>query len=61
MCGGCMITRKDYSLKMQYLIDKGIPILNYGLFLAWVNDLLPRAIEIFPDIYEKFIKIYENN
>ncbi|HQQ19022.1 MAG: [FeFe] hydrogenase H-cluster maturation GTPase HydF [Spirochaetes bacterium] len=54
MCGGCMITRKQYTQNMKILMEHNIPILNYGIFLALVNNLLPRAIEVFPEIYEKF-------
>ena len=24
--------------------DAGVPVLNYGLFLAWANGLFPRAL-----------------
>lgn len=57
MCGGCMTSRNQYTNIQQIIKDSNIPMLNYGLFLAWVNGLLPRAIEILPEIYEKYCQI----
>jgi hypothetical protein len=36
--------------KLEVFRQKGIPVLNYGLFLAWANGLLPRAVEPFPEL-----------
>jgi [FeFe] hydrogenase H-cluster maturation GTPase HydF len=57
MCGGCMVSRQQYSLMMKMIIDENIPLLNYGLFFAWVNGLLPRAIEAFPEVYERYLAL----
>lgn len=55
-CGGCMVTRKKMLARLETLKSHGIPSINYGLFLAWANGLIPRAIEPFPyeySLYEK--------
>jgi [FeFe] hydrogenase H-cluster maturation GTPase HydF len=55
-CGGCMITRRAMDARLQFFRQNSIPVLNYGLFLAWAHGLLPRALEPFPgfvDLYEK--------
>ncbi|MFN3410818.1 MAG: [FeFe] hydrogenase H-cluster maturation GTPase HydF [Exilispira sp.] len=57
MCGGCMTSRNQYLNTQKMIKDLNIPMLNYGLFLAWAFGLLPRAIEIFPEIYEKYCSI----
>ena len=44
-CGACMITQKTMLERTALLKAEGIPVINYGLFLAWANGLLPRAIE----------------
>ena len=49
-CAGCMITQKAMLGKLETFREKGIPVLNYGLFLAWANGLLPRALEPFPEL-----------
>lgn len=55
-CGGCMITRRAMDTRLEFFRQNSIPVLNYGLFLAWAHGLLPRALEPFPgfvDLYEK--------
>lgn len=47
-CAGCMATRNLVMDRVEKLRSRNIPVTNYGLFLAWVNGLLPRAIEMFP-------------
>ena len=58
ICGGCMVTRNYYSSMIKLIEEKDIPILNYGIFLAWVNGLIPRAIKIFPQLYEIYNELY---
>lgn len=47
-CGSCMVHRKAVLKRLEILNLKGIPVMNYGLFLAWAHGLLPRALEPFP-------------
>lgn len=47
-CGACMVSRNAVLKRLDTLDAYGIPYTNYGLFLAWANGLLPRAIEPFP-------------
>ena len=42
-CGGCMFSRKMMLNKLNGIFERQIPIVNYGLFLAWANGLFPRA------------------
>ena len=42
-CGGCMFTRNAMLNKLNGPFTKKIPVINYGLFLAWANGLFPRA------------------
>ncbi len=53
-CGGCMTTQKAMNARLDIFREKEIPVLNYGLFLAWANGLLPRALEPFPELAEIF-------
>ena len=48
-CAGCMMTSNAMRYRLQTLGEEGIPVTNYGLFFAWANGLLPRAIEMFPE------------
>jgi [FeFe] hydrogenase H-cluster maturation GTPase HydF len=53
-CGGCMTTQKAMDSRLELFRSRDIPVLNYGLFLAWANGLLPRALEPFPDLIELY-------
>lgn len=46
-CGGCMITRKQLANRLSPFIEKGIPVTNYGMALAYVNGIFERATRIF--------------
>lgn len=55
-CAGCMVTRAAMIKRINSLKKNNIYGTNYGLFLAWANGLLPRALEPFPleyDLYKK--------
>lgn len=49
-CGACMINRKEMISRIQKAKKKNIPIINYGIFLAYKHNILERALEIFPEI-----------
>lgn len=53
-CAGCMVSRNKIMNRVDVLKKLKIPVLNYGLFLAWVNGLLPRALEPFPEEFSLF-------
>jgi len=46
-CGGCMVTRRQLMNRLKEIIDKGIPVSNYGMTLSLVNGIFDRAVEIF--------------
>ncbi len=48
-CGGCMRTRREVLGQLALIRDAGAAVTNYGVFLAWANGLLPRAVELFPE------------
>lgn len=51
-CGGCMRTRVEVREQLSRIEAAGVPVTNYGIFLAWANGLLPRAVEAFPEYRE---------
>ncbi len=53
-CAGCMVTRNRMMNRLSVLKENNIHAVNYGLFLAWVNGLLPRALEPFPFEYDLY-------
>ncbi len=49
-CGGCMLTEREMIRRMRTAGDCGVPFTNYGVALAYMNGILKRSLEIFPDI-----------
>jgi [FeFe] hydrogenase H-cluster maturation GTPase HydF len=43
-CGGCMLTQRDMSGRLQQARSAGIPVINYGMLLAQLNGILERAL-----------------
>lgn len=48
-CGSCMRTRREVLLRLERIQAAGVGALNYGIFLAWANGLLPRAVQMLPE------------
>ena len=46
-CGACMITQKQLHNRLKSFIDKGIPVSNYGMALAYINGIFERATAFF--------------
>ena len=53
-CGGCMISQKAMDARLEVFRHHRVPVLNYGLFLAWAHGLLPRALEPFPGLADLY-------
>ena len=45
-CGGCMITKKQILNRLKPAVDKGIPITNYGMLIAYITGIFERATRI---------------
>lgn len=48
-CGGCMLNDKEMQYRVSKARQKGVHITNYGVFLAYVSQTFPRALEPFPE------------
>lgn len=46
-CGGCMLTGKQLENRLKPFIDKGIPVSNYGMSIAFLNKIFERSIKLF--------------
>lgn len=47
-CGGCMLNRKGMMWRIDYAKDLSVPIVNYGVLIAYLHGILERALEPFP-------------
>ena len=48
-CGGCMLNRKEMQYRVEKARKRGVFITNYGVLLAYVTGILPRALKPFPE------------
>ncbi len=49
-CGGCMINRQEMLSRIADCRNLGIPITNYGVAISYVQGVLKRVIEPFPEV-----------
>lgn len=49
-CGACMINRKEMLHRLMVAQHAGIPVVNYGVLIAYVLGILPRALKPFPEV-----------
>lgn len=52
-CGGCMLNEKEMKNRIRLAMEQGVPIVNYGVGIAYMNGILKRSLELFPDLYNK--------
>ena len=49
-CGGCMLNEAEMKHRINQAKQAGIPIVNYGIAIAGMHGILPRSLELFPDM-----------
>lgn len=49
-CGGCMLKDREVRARYKHANNSGIKITNYGIAIAYMNKILKRSIEIFPEV-----------
>ena len=46
-CGGCMLNEAEMKSRLKKASEQNIPIVNYGMAIAYMNGILKRSLEIF--------------
>lgn len=46
-CGACMLNEKEMKNRINICRQSNTPIVNYGMAIAQINDILSRSLEIF--------------
>ena len=49
-CGGCMLNEKQMHDRIARAKDAGVPIVNYGIAIAQMHNILKRSLSPFPDL-----------
>ena len=47
-CGACMLNKSEMTHRIEHAKKNNVPIVNYGVLIAYVKGILPRALEPFP-------------
>lgn len=47
-CGGCTLNRREMKYRIQYTREHGVPIVNYGILIAYLQGVLQRSLALFP-------------
>ena len=56
-CGGCMLNEREMHRRIGAAGEIGVPIVNYGILIAYINGILRRSLKPFPD----FLKLLDIN
>ncbi len=48
-CGGCMLNRREMQYRVAKAREQGVCVTNYGVLIARVMGILPRALQCFPE------------
>lgn len=52
-CGGCTLNEKEMKHRIAVCKEQNIPVTNYGIFIAYINGILKRSIQVFPEYAAK--------
>ena len=51
-CGACMLNEREMQYRIKCAADQNIPFTNYGITISYINGILKRTVEPFPQIYK---------
>ena len=49
-CGGCMLSARELTYRMNCALDAKVPFTNYGVAIAYMKGILKRSITVFPEV-----------
>lgn len=55
-CGGCTLNEREVKYRMQCAKDQSIPMTNYGILIAYIQGILKRSVDLFPNIARQLEK-----
>ncbi|MBR5252404.1 MAG: [Clostridia bacterium] len=48
-CGACMLNEAEVAHRIGKAISANVPAVNYGMAIAYMNGILRRSLELFPE------------
>jgi [FeFe] hydrogenase H-cluster maturation GTPase HydF len=52
-CGACMLQEREVRCRVRRARDQKVPITNYGIAIAYMQGILKRSLQVFPDLLAK--------
>lgn len=49
-CGGCMLGEREMKYRLKCAADQRVPVTNYGIAIAYMQGILRRSVELFPEV-----------
>lgn len=49
-CGGCTLHEREMKHRIFQAEEQKVPMVNYGIFIAYVNGIVERSIQVFPEV-----------
>ena len=49
-CGGCMLGESEVKSRINRAVEAKVPVVNYGVAMAYMSGILKRSIEPIPEI-----------
>lgn len=49
-CGACMLNKREMLSRIMHAQQAQVPIVNYGVFIAYLHGILPRVLSPFPEV-----------
>lgn len=55
-CGGCMLNEREMKYRLKCAKDQEVPITNYGIAIAYMQGILRRSVQLFPEVLAELPK-----
>jgi [FeFe] hydrogenase H-cluster maturation GTPase HydF len=55
-CGACTLNRREMLRRQELPAKAGVPMTNYGVLIAFLKSVFPRALRPFPELYARYEK-----
>lgn len=49
-CGGCVLNEREMKYRIACAGDAKVPMTNYGMAIAYMNGILKRSLQVFPEV-----------
>lgn len=50
-CAGCMLNKREMMDRIEASEIQGVPVVNYGVAIAFLHGIMERALKPFPEIF----------